>query len=307
MQQLITIQGRLRFSLALLIFLFIGLESKAQQGYSYTQYMNNQVPLNPAASLLDQNGSVNALLRKQWVGIQGAPSTFIFDASLPISSINGAAGLVVVNDDFAIEHQTEVNAFFAKGIQLSTNSFLGVSLNAGFKRYVANYSQLDANDPTFSNDIRQTKPNVGFGLMFYSDHYYVGLSAPELTFTSLGTASQQNVANFKNHYNFTGGYLFGKPGDDLRVKPAALVAYTQGIPAVVNFSTTLYIKSAFGVGADVGSNNEAAGIVSFMTGNLHLGYAYQFGTSSSALSYHNATHEVTLGIRFGKNTSPKLL
>ena len=269
--------------------------------------MNNQVPLNPAASLLDQGGSVNALLRKQYVGIQGAPSTFLFDASLPIASINGAAGLVVVNDQFAIEQLTEVNAFFAKGIQLSTNHFLGVSLNAGFKRYTANYSQLDSNDPAFRNDVRQSKPNLGFGVMFYSDHYFIGASAPELTFTSLGNASQQNSVNFKNHYNFTGGYLFGKQGDDFRVKPSVLATYTNGIPLVVDFSTTFYIKSVFGLGADLRTNNEAAGIISFMTSNFRLGYAYQFGTSSTTLSSHNATHEVSLGFRFGKNLAPKLL
>src|SRR6187402_3236441 len=149
------------------------------QQFSFTQYMDNLTPLNPAYSLIDQAGSVNTMARKQWVGIDGAPTTFLINANMPLSSIMGAAGLIVMNDQFAIERETQANAYFAKAVQLGQNNYLGVSINAGIKRYVANYSSLDPSDPTFSNDVRTTKPNIGFGVMYFSDWYYVGVSAPE--------------------------------------------------------------------------------------------------------------------------------
>src|ERR1700722_7221099 len=89
---------------------------KAQQFFSYSQHMNNLTPLNPAYSLLDNNGSINALVRKQWVGIPGAPTTFVFNANLPLESVGASSGLIAMDDQFAVEHLTEINAYFAKSV-----------------------------------------------------------------------------------------------------------------------------------------------------------------------------------------------
>jgi type IX secretion system PorP/SprF family membrane protein len=280
------------------------LQLKAQNGqFSYTQYAENLTPLNPAYSLLDKAGSVTLLARKQWVGINGAPSTLIFNGNLPIESINGAAGLNVMNDNFAVEHQFEINAYFAKAIQLETNSYLGVSLNAGLRNYRANYSELDSGDPSFKDDVRQTKPNLGFGVIYYTDWYYVGFSLPELTLTSLGTASVQNINNFRNHYYFSAGCITNL-SDEFSFKPAALVSYANGVPLVGDISGTLYIKNQLGIGVNYRTNNQAAGIILINIESVRLGYSYQFGTSSANLGgFNNATHEVSLSFRFGKGAS----
>lgn len=279
-----------------------------QQTFSYTQYMDNLTPLNPAYSLMDPAASVNTLARKQLVGIDGAPTTYLLNGNVPIPSINGSAGLILLDDQFAIEHETEVNAYFAKAIQVGLDAYLGVSLNAGLRNYVANYSSLDADDPTFRNDIRQTKPNVGFGVMYYTDWYYVGISVPELTVTSLGTASVQNNSNFTNHYYFAAA-LITNIDEDIKFKPATLVSYTQGTTAIVDVSGTFYLKDILGFGVDYNTNNQAAGILTINVDGFHIGYSYEFGTASQTLGgFNNATHEVTLAYRFGKGAAkPKLL
>ncbi|WP_158826607.1 PorP/SprF family type IX secretion system membrane protein [Mucilaginibacter lacusdianchii] len=298
--------SRLLFSL-LILSLFSS--AKAQQLFSYSQYINNLTPLNPAYSVIDKAGSLNGIFRKQWAGIEGSPATFIVNGNLPIESINGAAGLTVLNDDFAVEHLTEVNLFFAKSIQLADNQYLAVSLNGGIRRYVANYSSLDAVDPQFRNDVRETKPNIGFGVLYYTDHYYLGVAVPEFTSRSLGNASQVDNSYFRSHYNFSGAYLFGKAGDDIRIKPAMLATYTKGIPFIADFSTTLYMKETLGIGANYRTNNEMSGILSFSFETIKLGYSYQFGTASNNIdrSFKNNTHEITLTYRFGQNLAQRSL
>ena len=91
----------------------------AQQPFTFTQYMNNLTPVNAAYSTLDNAGNLNVVGRKQFIGINGAPSTFLFNGSLPITSINSNAGLIVLNDAYGAESLTEINGFFAKKIQLS--------------------------------------------------------------------------------------------------------------------------------------------------------------------------------------------
>jgi type IX secretion system PorP/SprF family membrane protein len=288
-----------------LLLLVTGTSAFAQQQavFTYTQYMDNLTPLNPAYSLLDKAGSVNTMARKQWVGIDGAPTTFLLNANLPIESINASAGLIVFNDQFAIEHQTEVNAYFAKAIQLGQNDYLAVSLNAGLRNYIANYSLLDSSDPTFRNDIRETKPNIGFGVMYFTDRYYVGISVPELTINSLGTASVQNNTNFTNHYYLTGAIL-ADMSEDIKIKPAVLFSYSKGVPLTGDFSSIIYLKEILGLGVNYRTNNEMAGIITINVDTFHIGYSYQFNTSSSNLGGFNVpTHEVTISFRFGKTSS----
>jgi len=273
---------------------------KGQQSASYTQYMDNLTPLNPAYSLLDKAGSVNTLVRSQYVGIQGAPNTFIFNGNLPIESINGAAGLIVDNDNFAVEHQIAVNAYFGKAVQLTDKNYLSVALDLGFRNYVADYSGLAPNDPVFFNDVRETKANIGFGIMYFSDEYYFGVSVPQLTFRDLGNGSLLDNNYFRNNYYFSAGVIENL-NDDMKIKPAVLVSYVRGVPLIADISTTLYFKSAFGIGVNYRTNNEMAAIVSYNINSFHIGYSYQFGlTTNNIGGISNATHEVTLSYRFGK-------
>jgi type IX secretion system PorP/SprF family membrane protein len=279
-----------------------------QQSFTYTQYMDNLTPLNPAYSLIDKAASVTTMARKQWVGIDGAPTTFLINGNIPLESINASAGLIVLNDQFAVEHQTEVNAYFAKSIQLGEKDFLAVSLNAGIRNYVANYSTLDSTDPAFANDIRQTKPNVGFGVMYYSDTFYIGVSVPELTITNLGTASVQSSNNFKNHYYFSSA-LITDLSEDIKFKPSTLLSYQKGVPLIADFSGIIYLKETLGLGISYRTNSEVAGIITVNVEGFHVGYSYQFGSSSNNLGGFNIpTHEVNLSYRFGKGAAhPKLL
>jgi type IX secretion system PorP/SprF family membrane protein len=295
-------------SLFLLLLVTGTIAVAQQQAFSYTQYMDNLTPFNPAYSLLDKAGSINTLVRRQWVGVDGAPVTYLITGNLPIESVNGSVGLIVFNDQIAIERQTEANVYFAKGIQLDSRSILAVSINAGLRNYTANYSSLDATDPTFRNDIRGTKPNMGFGVMYYTDWYYLGLSVPELTITSLGTASVQNNTNFRNHYYFAGA-LITNINEDIKFKPATLVSYANGVPLTADISGIFYMKGTLGLGLNYGTNKEMSGILTLNINAFHVGYGYQFGISSSKLGgFNNATHEISLNYRFGRGASdPKLL
>ncbi|GAA4316793.1 hypothetical protein GCM10023149_14020 [Mucilaginibacter gynuensis] len=284
----------------MLSLLVLSVGSKAQQFKSFNQYSNNLVPFNPAYSLVHgDNGAVNSLLRKQFTGIEGAPTTVMVNGYLPLSSIGATAGLMIQNDQVAIERLTELNAFFAKSIQLAGTQHLGVSINAGYRFYRANYTSLDPTgaDPNFRNNIDDNKPNIGFGVMYYSDKFYLGLSLPRLTIRSLGTGSQQTDANFRNSYYLTGAYVFDL-SDDIKLKPATLVNYTPSIPVEADISAILYTKEVFGIGANYNTRGSIAGILSFNVNAVQIGYSYQVGTSRIA-GFGNGIHEIMLGFRFG--------
>lgn len=285
----------------------LGLKAQQQKEFGYTQYMDNLTPFNQAYSMLDKSGSLNALVRNQFVGVKGAPNTFILNGNIPLESFNGSTGVLIMNDQFAIEHNTQFSAFLAKSVQLNESEFLAVSLSAGLKYYTANFSTLDASDPEFRNDVRETAPNLGFGVMYYSDKFFVGLSMPELTIRALGTASIQDNTNFRNHYYFSGAFITDI-ADGVKLKPAVLAAYARGVPFTTNVSGTIYLRETLGIGLNYRTDNAAAGILSINMNSFKLGYSYQFETGSRNLGgLNNSIHEITLTYRFGTNMETKLL
>lgn len=281
--------------------------AQQQQIFSYSQYADNLTPVNPAYSLLDKAGSFNLMGKRQFIGIDGAPTSLMLSGSLPIESIGGAAGIFVLHDQIAVEKQLEVNAFFAKGIRLSADNYLSVSLNVGVRNYKADYGSLNAVPEQGLDNVVETSPNLGFGVMFYSSKYYVGFSLPELTIRSLGTASVQQANYLKNHYYFSGAYL-ADLSEDIKFKPSTLISYVKGSDMLADFTGTFYLKEQLGLGAGYRTNKRGAGIISILGDNYKIGYAYQFGTSSNNLGgFNTAVHEVTLGYRFGKTSERKLL
>ena len=281
----------------------------AQQATSFTQYHDNQVPFNTAYSLLDKAGAVNLNSRKQWTGIEGAPYTFQVNGSLPIESINGATGLSLTYDKFNIEKLTEVSAFFAKAVQLSEHDFFAASFNAGFRNYIASYSEVDPNDVSFRDDIRETVGTIGLGLMLYSpEKYYIGASLPRLSIRSLGTASAEEDRNYSNTFYFSGAYLFTL-NEDVKLKPATMVAYSRSFDTQADISATVYLKDKFGFGVNYKTTDEIAGILSItLNNNVKIGYSYQTSFGNDNIGrISNGSHEISIGFRFGKTLLPKLL
>lgn len=291
------------------ILMLAGSSAFAQQAYTYTQYMSNLTAYNTAYSVISEAGSINALGRKQWVGIEGAPTSFVFSGSIPLKAISGTVGLVAMQDKFGIENLTEVSAFYAKSVQLSSNTYLAASINAGFRKYNAVYSQLDAYDPKFNNDIRENAGTIGTSILYYDpERFYIGASLPRLSIRSLGKASVEDTRNNKNTWYFSAAYLF-ELDDNFKLKPASLVSYTQTLPALFDISATLYIQNRIGIGAGYRSSKEAAAVLSyFFDNNINIGYSYQASFGALKVGATNSgTHEITVGFRFGDIVKPGLL
>jgi len=295
----------------LYIVLLVGLTAQlwsnkamAQEPFTFTQYMNNLTPVNNAYATTDNAANINVVGRRQWIGIDGAPSTFMFNGSVPLAGIGSNAGLVVLQDKIGSENLTEINAFFAKKVQLSGTNFLSASINAGFRNHKITYSTLDPTDPKFQNsDVNETITNIGFGVMLYGSNYYVGVSVPRL---SLGSSA---VTGLPTAYYLTGAYVKDL-GTDFKIKPSVLLSYQgNALPLEYNVSATLFVKDAVGLGVNYRNDNAVAGIISVnATKNIQFGYSYQFSVGKYPVGgINNTTQELTLSYRFGKSLASKFL
>jgi type IX secretion system PorP/SprF family membrane protein len=298
-----------RFFLGIL-GLFISGVAYGQKSLNHSQYTQNPGPINPTWYLSDSSGSVHGLVRTQWLGMDGAPTTYGINGHVPLKGMGSAVGINLSFDRFGLEKLMDVSAFFAKSVQLSqSGQYLSASLSLGVRRYEAQYSGLDPLDPVFRDDVQETVGTIGLGVMFYEpERFFVGFSMPRLSMQELGIASNRRDYHFNATYYLMAGYL-AQLNEVFKLKPAVLASRTKGISNAYNVSATLYMQDAIGLGLGYGTSKElGAHAIIYASNQLSFGYNYQFSTEAfGGFNIGNNTHEIGVTYRLGEGVRKKLL
>ena len=162
----------------------ISFSNFAQQEAQFTQYMYATQIFNPAYSGNRGIMSLKFLGRSQWLDIEGSPKTSILAFDTPIGkSENMGLGLSVFNDQIGPVNETNFSIDYAYSIRFMFSK-LTFGLKAGVNSMDISFSKLNIYDNTdpYINYVIDNKfqPQVGVGIFFNSEKYYLGLSAPNL-------------------------------------------------------------------------------------------------------------------------------
>ncbi len=280
----------------ILLSMFFIKEGNAQQDPMYTQYMYNTLSVNPGYAGSRGALSGTLLLRKQWVGIDGAPGTQTLTVHSPIYNENMGLGLSVVNDVVGPIHQTMLFADYAYSIQTTANAKLAFGLKAGVNIFQADLQALQAiqgGDPAIYNISNRLLPNVGVGVYYYSDKGYIGLSAPKLLEHNL-KSGEISASKERRHYFLIGGYVFDL-SDNVKFKPSFLMKAVEGSPLSFDLTGNFFINEKFGIGLAFREGDSFSGLLQYyFTPQFRIGYAYDF-TTTELREFNSGTHELMLG------------
>ena len=144
------------------IFIFLSLNSYAQQIPNYTQYAYNMQILNPASVGSRADLSISILSRQQWIGVEGAPTSQTF-------SINGRTenglgiGATVVNDKIGFSETNNFNLDLSYTIQTAENRRLAFGLKGGITLFNNNLASAITPDNDKYASTSGSYPNIGFG------------------------------------------------------------------------------------------------------------------------------------------------
>ena len=285
-----------------LVFVLISGLSYAQQDAQFSNYMYNTLSFNPAYAGSRGTTSIYLSQRKQWVGLEGAPSTNSLSYHSPLGSSNVVGiGLSLLNDAIGPVEENLISLDISYSIQTSYDSQFSFGLRASAHMLNVDFTQLNIFNPSDvlaqSNINNRVSPNIGFGMFWYSDKSYVGFSIPNLLETSHINKdlnpSVSSISKERLHYHFTAGHVFNI-SQDILFKPAILTKIVSGTPFQLDLSSNFQIYDKFTIGASY--RLDAA--VSFLGGfqinrNLLLGYAYDFDTNNLS-TYNSGSHEVFL-------------
>lgn len=290
----------------------MGFKSNAQQQAMFTQYMFNQLALNPAYAGIHEGISTSFLSRWQWVGFEGAPQTQTFSIHSPIKYRQVALGAVLVHDKIGITESYGLNLDYAYRIALFNDTKLSFGLQATLNQYKVDYTRSEGNDPVLaSQNVSEFNPNFGAGIMMHADHYYVGFSMPilfnnevELAATTDPNTGEivRNYGDLVQHYFLTGGYVFPL-SRNLKLKPNVLLKWVDGAPLEIDLNANLLINEIVWLGLSYRSLDSFDALIQFQaTPNLQFGYAYDFYTTSDLRQAQNGSHEIMINFVFNKRS-----
>ena len=275
----------------------VGRVANAQQQAMFSQYMYNGLAINPAYAGSQETASMTALMRQQWVGMEGAPSTQTFSAHMPIEKKRIGVGLMLLHDKIAVTDQTGVYGSYAYKIPMKKGQ-LALGIQAGFTHYNSTFSEVSLTDQTFATaDISEFHPNFGFGVYYSTEKFYAGFSIPQLVQFKLDRENPDVNGLILRHYFVHTGYVFDL-NQDFKLKPNVLIKMVNGASVELDLNATLYYKNLVGLG--ISWRTMDAFVVFFqvqITERLQLGYAYDITTTAvRKVSY--GSHEIFLNYRF---------
>jgi type IX secretion system PorP/SprF family membrane protein len=290
----------------ILLFLnlfFLVCLSYGQQDPQYTHYMYNMSVINPAyATSKEAMLDLGTLYRSQWVGAVGAPRTITLFGHMPVNK-KIELGLSLISDDIGDGAKKENNVYadFAYVLQLRNKHRLSFGLKAGFSTIGTNFNGFklesgnNTTDNAFNNNINTFTPNIGAGVFYYSNSYYIGLSAPNLLPTK-HIEDQSGIAALGSeriHTFLTAGYVLGL-SDTFKVKPAFMAKYVFGTPVSVDLSTNVLYNNKFELGVAYRIKDAVSGLMGVnITRTLKIGYAYDY-TLSNLGQFNSGSHELFL-------------
>ena len=275
----------------------VGRVANAQQQAMFSQYMYNGLAINPAYAGSQETASMTALMRQQWVGMEGAPSTQTFSAHMPIEKKRIGVGLMLLHDKIAVTDQTGVYGSYAYKIPMKKGQ-LALGIQAGFTHYNSTFSEVSLTDQTFATaDISEFHPNFGFGAYYSTEKFYAGFSIPQLVQFKLDRENPDVNGLILRHYFVHTGYVFDL-NQDFKLKPNVLIKMVNGASVELDLNANLYYKNLVGLG--ISWRTMDAFVVFFqvqITDRLQLGYAYDIATTAvRKVSY--GSHEIFLNYRF---------
>ncbi|MFZ4546172.1 MAG: type IX secretion system membrane protein PorP/SprF [Bacteroidales bacterium] len=283
----------------------------AQQEAMYSQYMFNQLAINPGYAGSHDNIAVDMLYRYQWVSIDGAPKTISASIHAPFNLLHSAYGFELTNDQIGPVSYTTGMFTYAYRINFK-KSKLSFGLQGGFKNNDIVRSKLDPfqPDPFKDNPLRKkTIFDANFGVYYYVPaKFYAGFSSHQLLqnqwlVTTDSVWGSQFSKLFRHFYLMTGGAV--EIGDNLVFKPSVMVKYVKNAPIQFDFNASFLFSGTLWLGAAYRTHSAVTLITEVnITQNMRIGYSYDMWLNELQLS-RNGSHEFRLSFEINNNKRMK--
>ncbi len=252
-------------SLLFCLLFFFAYDLSAQQLPLFTQFREHHVFINPGTPHTDYitpdyyyNNTIGFSIRRQWVGLDDAPTTYTFRYERIFTDYEPKPmlGLSFIHDQTG---PTGIKGGYLRGglgVQLGHNASLHSGISVGLVDYYFNPGNdiLSNNiDPDIFKESRlYLDLNMGIYLKFAMDekhNFYSGFSVLQITPHPLGGDTDAVTFERKAHlYGLAGAYF--TLGEFLIIEPSAWLRYVVNAPFSLDLAFRIIIKDQFWLGTN---------------------------------------------------------
>ena len=279
--------------------LSLGLNAKAQNQSTLSQYMLYQPFLNPASLSTYNDLSFGLVHRNQWTGFNDAPRTSMLSLNTPLRKTNFSLGFGYQGEKIGVLNSDALFSNLNYRFQVNQTSFISAGLSLGIDMFQLRYGNLinSGEDPEFgygASTKNLINPVAKFGLNYFTNDFYVTAFIPNLLkpvvsssgdeFEVLSTFDVNNL-----HYYVMSGYRMDvnstiEANFSTLIKVSSTTQYDLNAQFVFN--------SFLGVGVSYRVNSAIVGLVNVtINKKVKIGYSYDYAINGLS-NVQNGTHEV---------------
>ena len=281
-------------------------EASGQQLPQFTQFWTNPYLVNPAAAGSEDRFHASTLYRSQWSGITDAPRTYWLSLTAPSANRKMGYGGHIYTDVTGPTRRVGAQGAYSYHLQLNEQLRLGLGISAGIVQYTIDATQIELredNDPAMQfNKRSEILPDGRFGAHLYHEDYFAGISIDHIFMNSIDYFYDEASGELAPHFNFIGGYNW-EVSSDFTISPSVLVKYVDPTPVKADLSLVTRYRDMVWLGLTYRTNDAAAASLGYILEDyLMIHYAYDI-TVSEVRDYTGGTHEIGVGLFFGKEKS----
>ena len=255
----------------------------AQREVLYSQYLLNPLSINPAYAGSRESFYLSAFLRRKWIFVPNAPVTQSVSGDGAIAHGQIGLGFQALNDRTGLFAATGVYGSVAYRFNLPALAKLSVGVQGGI-------NVLPVYDIASGGSLNRAVGSFGVGVYYQSEHFFGGISMPEIISRSLKLAGQTLYPAVRPIMLQVGTKF---PIDEGTVLiPSILISKIQDRPLGIDINARIWFGEEFGLGLSYRRNSP--GIISAnylqalaeyqLTKSIRLGYVFNSQTPESPQS-----------------------
>lgn len=290
-----------RFSI-LLFFLvsFLSTNVSAQQTLVYNHYFLNPFLYNPSYIAPSGYSEVYLNYRKQWAGINGAPSTGTFNLQVPLSYKTGFGVTAFQDQAGALKTSSGLlsfsyQIFFGRKIDMTNKLGFGISVGA-----THSFVDTQITDVAVTNN-NTTSIDGQFGINYQYNRFKIAFAIPRLFDSKVVSESSFNGPSLATINNTLSSVSYDvRLTDRISIEPYFIYRTFQATKSQYEAMAVLRAKNIGWIGGSFRQDYGAAGLIGFnIKEKIKFGYAYEFAANQTP-QLGSGSHEIQLVVRVGK-------
>lgn len=313
----------IRHYIILLLLSLTGVTAAGQTDPNISQYYEVPTLFNPAAAGRTDFLRIRGAGRLQWMGIDGAPKTFLATADMPFKIFTKrlAAGVVMQQESIGLYKSLNLNAQIGYKFKKWGGEFTGAIQLGMYDQHFKGSEVFipdgddyheGSDDAIPMTDLHGTAFDVGAGVWYEHRRWWAGVSMTHITSPTItmggengGSAAEQQIYEFQ-----AGRTLYFMAGCNIPIKNTLFEIMPSMMVKSDFTNTTGEIMArgrynrflSFGVGYRL--NDGIVATIAAEIKNFYVGYSYDYATSAIH-SASSGSHEIVVGYSLKLNLGEK--